>query len=98
MKDGSKESAHQSHFGFTGQNVAETLEKHGIENFAGLQKAEEGLMLNYTQFIAPLCKAVQELDAERARNVETIDALQKAFINMQEELRELRDKYVQPQP
>jgi uncharacterized protein YaiE (UPF0345 family) len=61
----------RSHQGLIAQEVAETLEKHGINKneFGGLDiqktdKYEDFHGMSYEQLIAPMIKAIQELKAE----------------------------------
>jgi hypothetical protein len=50
------------HYGFTAQEVERALEE---EEFAGLDKSNPDMWgLNYSELIAPLVRAVQELSAE----------------------------------
>ena len=61
----------RSHQGLIAQEVAETLEKHGVDKneFGGLDiqktdKYNDFHGMSYEQFIAPMIKAIQELKAE----------------------------------
>jgi len=52
----------RNHYGFIAQEVKATL---GIKDFAGYIEPEEGpLGLRYSEFIAPMVKAIQELSAK----------------------------------
>ena len=51
-----------THYGLIAQDIEETINKLGIK-FGGLSNEGPGKMgLIYTDFIAPLVKAIQELD------------------------------------
>jgi len=61
----------REHQGLIAQQVAETVEKHGIDKntFGGLdiqktEKYDDFHGMSYDQFVAPLIKAIQELSAE----------------------------------
>ncbi len=67
-KDGSKKR-NRKHHGLIAQELVQTLTVLGIDDFAGLQhhlhnRGEDVYSIGYTEFIAPLIKAVQELKAE----------------------------------
>jgi len=50
--------------------VLQVLKKHKMTQFAGIVTGSDGtLMMNYSEFIAPLCKSVQELD-DRNKSLE----------------------------
>ena len=54
------------HHGLISQEVKESLDKFGVSSndFAGYIDTESGLGLRYTEFIAPMIKAIQELSDE----------------------------------
>jgi len=89
LKGSIAEEKDHRHFGLTGQNVATTLEKHGVSKFAGLKHSDYGMMLNYSQFIAPLCKAVQELDRML---LEKIAAIEKSIEALSDDIERLKQK------
>ena len=67
--DASKDK--RSHQGLIAQEVAETLEKHGVNknDFGGLDiqktdKYDDFHGMSYEQLVAPMIKAIQELKAE----------------------------------
>ena len=52
-------------YGLIAQEVQEALGKAGVDSFSGVVDQDENhLRLDYTQFISPLIKAVQELSKE----------------------------------
>lgn len=71
------------HYGLIAQEVKESLDAVGCDDFAGYVKndfndPESLLSLRYEQFIAPLIKAVQELSAKvdaQAAQIEELQAL-----------------------
>ena len=67
----------QQHMGLSAQNVLQALEKtHLKDTFAGVERAPDGtLMMNYAQLIAPLCKAIQQLNRERKDMQDAISTL-----------------------
>jgi hypothetical protein len=69
------------HYGFLAQQVKETIDAVGMGDFAGWHLADpanpqSSQSLSYTQFIAPLCKAVQELAAQNAELRARIEKLE----------------------
>lgn len=68
-------------FGVIAQDVKEVSEKHGITEFAGWvsddkDKPESRQGIRYTELIAPLIKAVQELSAQNKALLERIEILE----------------------
>ena len=52
-------------YGLIAQEVQEALSTAGVDDFSGVaDQDEDHLRLDYTQFVAPLIKAVQELSKE----------------------------------
>ena len=50
------------HMGLSAQDVLEAVKGTSIEKFAGIEKSVDGTyMMNYSHFVAPLVKAIQEL-------------------------------------
>ena len=72
-------------FGLIGQDVQRVLKKKGINDFAGIDDSSGQLTMDYSQFIAPLIKSVQELDGMRKKNKESIDFL-KDLVSKQQEM------------
>ena len=75
----------REHQGLIAQQVAETVEKHGVNknDFGGLdiqktEKYDEFYGMSYDQFVAPLIKAMQEQQTQ-------IDALQSEINNLKGE-------------
>ena len=63
----------RTHYGFIAQQVKEAIDKLGIKDFGGYVEGEDGTLgLRYEEFIAPLYKAVCNID-ERLQKIE--DAL-----------------------
>ena len=59
----------KTYYGLIAQDVEKTINNEGktIDEFGGLSKPSEGPMgLNYSEFISPLIKAIQELSAKVA--------------------------------
>jgi hypothetical protein len=78
-KDGSKKRAREHH-GLIAQDLVRVIEDLGIDDFAGLQHhqkngGEDVYSIGYTELIAPLIKAVQELTAKNDQQQTEIDAL-----------------------
>ncbi|MFD1253648.1 DUF2793 domain-containing protein [Devosia equisanguinis] len=68
LENGEAQPGRRTHYGFIAQDVAETISALDIGDFAGHVLADpddplSSQALRYTQFIAPLVKAVQELAA-----------------------------------
>ena len=70
-KQQNKGKDEREHQGLIAQQVAETVEKHGIDknNFGGLdiqktEKYDDFHGMSYDQFVAPLIKAIQEQQAQ----------------------------------
>ena len=76
-KDGSRKRV-RFHHGLIAQEVKEAADAQGVD-FAGYQDAkitggDDRLSLGYTELIAPLIKAVQELSAENEALKARLDA------------------------
>jgi len=66
------------HMGVSAQQVREAIKYTGLKDFAGVVQAEDGTyMMNYSQLIAPLIKAIQELTEMREKDRESIKYLKK---------------------
>jgi hypothetical protein len=81
-KDGSKKRSREHH-GLIAQDLVQVIEDLGIDDFAGLQHhqkngGEDVYSIGYTEFVAPLIKAVQELKAQNDQQQTEIDALKAA--------------------
>jgi len=63
QKDGTLATAKKS-YGFVAQEVKQALEELNITDFSGLgyTESQDAYRLTYAEFIAPLTKAIQELD------------------------------------
>jgi hypothetical protein len=59
-----KDRKNKRKHGFSAQAVLEVIEKMGysIEDFGAISHVNDGWSLNYSQFIAPIIKAIQEID------------------------------------
>jgi len=100
MKSPSKATAEQlkaikhyvenKHMGLTGQNVLSALKDSPLENsFAGIEKTSDGtLMMNYAHFIAPLIKAVQELEQKHEEIVRKYESSVSFFNSRIQDLEE----------
>ncbi len=78
-------------FGLIGQHVRSVLKKRGVSDFAGITEGKGGgsmLSMDYSQFIAPLIKSVQELDGLRKANADLITSLQNIVATQQKQLSE----------
>jgi hypothetical protein len=81
----------RNHYGFIAQEVKEALDKNNEFDFAGWCLADKNdpesmQSLRYESFIAPLCKAIQELSAEvQTLKTQNQKLLQKLNIVLEEE-------------
>lgn len=80
-RDGSKKK-NRYHHGVIAQEIQKVIEAEGID-FGGFQHhelsgGEDVMSIGYTEFIAPLIKAVQELSAKVEEQAKEIAALKKA--------------------
>ncbi|MGG0773970.1 tail fiber domain-containing protein [Bacillus rugosus] len=80
-RDGSKKK-NRYHHGVIAQEIQKVIEAEGID-FGGFQHhelsgGEDVMSIGYTEFIAPLIKAVQELSAKVDEQAKEIAALKKA--------------------
>lgn len=70
------------HFGFIAQDVEEILDDR--TDLAIIRKDENDyLMINYTEFIAPIVKAVQELNQKVIKQEEEIELLNKKIVDIE---------------
>lgn len=68
-----------THWGLIAQEVKQTIDNHNVE-FAGWSESDDELKtqsLNYSEFIAPLIKSVQELSAENRELKNQIEEIKK---------------------
>lgn len=66
-----------THWGLVAQEVKQTIDAHGVE-FAGWTESQDEhktQMLNYSEFVSPLIKAVQELSSENKELRSQLDAI-----------------------
>jgi hypothetical protein len=66
-----------THWGLVAQEVKQTIDAHGVE-FAGWTESQDEhktQMLNYSEFVSPLIKAVQELSIENQELRSQLDAI-----------------------
>jgi len=82
------------HMGLSAQNVLNALERTQLKDiFAGIEYAPDGtLMMNYAQLIAPLCKAIQQLDREREEMKDVISLLCNERENMKNAISDLSNQ------
>ena len=63
--DKTDNDTYKKKYGLIAQEVQEALTKAGVDSFSGVVDQDENhLRLDYTQFISPLIKAIQELSKE----------------------------------
>ena len=72
--------------GFIAQDVREVMTVNGWSNYSLVHEQDESLSLRYTELLAPIIKAIQELDeASEAKDAE-IASLKQQLQSQQEEL------------
>ena len=66
-----------THWGLVAQEVKQTMVDHGVESAAWTESQDESgtQMLNYSEFVSPLIKAVQELSIENQELRRQLDAI-----------------------
>lgn len=83
-----QDDEHQDVFGFVAQDVSRVLDSHGMQNNR-LVKSNPGsdyLSVSYLDLIAPMIKAIQELDEAAAEKDERIATLEAQIIEQQENM------------
>ena len=60
------------YFGLLGQDVRDNVAQRGLLAFAGVKEEAAGLTMDYSQLIAPLIKAIQEMDRDRSAAKEDV--------------------------
>lgn len=82
--------------GFLAQEVDAAAKKIGY-NFSGVDKSGPLMGLRYAEFVVPLVKAVQELNAEKEAQRKLIEAQQKTNDSQQKLLEEMQKQILQLQ-
>jgi len=81
------------HMGVSAQQVREAIKYTGLKDFAGVVQAEDGTyMMNYSQLIAPLIKAIQEVTEMRDKDRDSIKYLKNRLITLEEMITTLSNR------
>jgi hypothetical protein len=95
LKDGSKKRT-RKHHGLIAQELEQVINEHNLGDFAGLQHhakagGEDVYSIGYTEFVAPLIRAVQELKVLNDRKDQQIEELQTNMADIQRRLAALEN-------